>query len=114
MKEAQHISLPDHTAMSNDDSCSNYEEPLYDPKQFNQSELNDLVWDLCLSKDQSEILALRIQENYILDFGAKVRFNRTREDKLIHLFSKEEDLVFCNDIGGLLGIIGVPTYSSEN
>ena len=47
------------TATTSNDSCSDYEElsVLHGPQQFNQSELDDLVRDICLSKDQSEILA---------------------------------------------------------
>ena len=48
IEESQDISLPDHTGMSND-SCSDYEKPAYGTKQFNQSELDDLFRDLCLS-----------------------------------------------------------------
>ena len=40
IEEAQDIYFPDHTAMSSDDSCSDYEEPLFGPQQFSQSELN--------------------------------------------------------------------------
>ena len=43
IEEAQDITLPDHTSMSSDYSCSDYEEALYGPQKFNQSELNDLV-----------------------------------------------------------------------
>ena len=43
IEETQDISLPDHTVVSRDNSCSDYEEPSYDPQQFNQSELYGLV-----------------------------------------------------------------------
>ena len=49
--EVWDISVPDHTAMFSDDSCSDYEEPWHSPQKFNQSELNDLVWHICFSKD---------------------------------------------------------------
>ena len=69
VEKEQDIPLPDHTARCSDDSCNDYEEPPYGPQKFTQSELNDLVRDLCLSKDQSEILASRLQEKNILDLG---------------------------------------------
>ena len=62
IEKAQEISLQDHTVISIDDSCSDYEEPSYGPQQLNLSELNDLVLDLCLLKDYSEIHASRLQE----------------------------------------------------
>ena len=78
IEEVEDIYLPDHTAMSSNDSCSDYEDPLYGPDKFNQSELNGLIWDLFLSNDQSEILATTIQEkNKILNSGTKVTFCRT-------------------------------------
>ena len=41
-------------ASSDDDSCSDFEEPSNGLQLFNQGELNDLVQDLCLSKEQSD------------------------------------------------------------
>ena len=63
IEEAQYIYFPDHTTRSSDDSGSDYEEPLYGPRQFNKSQLNDLIRDLYLSKDQSEFFSTRLQEN---------------------------------------------------
>ena len=37
IEEAQHISLPDQTAMSSGESCSDYKEPSHGPQQCNQS-----------------------------------------------------------------------------
>ena len=76
------------TSTTSDDSCSDFEEPsvLHGPQQFNQYELNDLVRDLCLSKDQSEILVSRLQEKHLLHQSAKVTFYRTRENKLLRFF----------------------------
>ena len=110
----EEIPLPDQHAISTDDSCSDYEEPSFGPQLFNQSELNDLVRDLCLSKEQSEVLASRLQEKNILDSGTKVTFYRTREGSLLHFFSKEDDLVYCNDVAGLLGLMGVSPYCCED
>ena len=42
--------------------------------QFNQSELNDLVRDLDLSKQTAELLASRLNEKHLLDSSAKVSF----------------------------------------
>ena len=53
------------------------------PQQFNQSELNDLVRDLDLSKQAAEILASRLNEKYVLHSSAKVSFYRKRDFCLI-------------------------------
>ena len=34
--------------------------------------------------------------------------------RFLHFYSKEGDLVFCNDIAGLLVVIGTSKYSSED
>ena len=60
------------------------------------------------------MFASSLKENNILDSGAKVTFYRTREGRLLNFFPKENDLVFCNDIAGLLAVMGVSTQSSED
>ena len=64
-----------------DSSCSNYNSTSVatkasslstKPKPFSQGQLNDLVRDLNLSKELSEILASRLGEHGILDSGTKL------------------------------------------
>ena len=44
------------------------------PELFSQTELNDLVHDLGLSKKAEEMLASRLQEKHLLDDSAKVSY----------------------------------------
>ena len=53
------------------------------PKLFSQGQLNDLVRDLNLSKESSEILASRLGEPGILDSETKITFFRNRDDLLL-------------------------------
>ena len=71
--------------------------------QFNQSQLNDLVRDLHLSKQAAELLASRFNEKHLLDSSAKVSFFRKRDQHFLSLYSENKQLVYCNDIPGLLG-----------
>ena len=48
------------------------------PKSFSQGQLNDLIRDLGLSKESSEILASCLDEHGILDSGAKNTVYRDR------------------------------------
>ncbi|GFY01568.1 uncharacterized protein TNCV_2607521 [Trichonephila clavipes] len=73
-----------------------------EPQPFNQKELSDLVRDLNLPKEVSEILASRLKEKNLLTLETNITFYRTREKNLLPFFSQEKDLVFCNDVGGLL------------
>ena len=53
------------------------------PKPFSQGQLNDLVRDLNLSKESSELLASHLGEHGVLDSGTKITFYRNRDDLLL-------------------------------
>ena len=83
------------------------------PKPFCQGQLNDLVRDLDLSKESSEILASRLGKHGILDSGTKLTFYRDRDDSLIRFFTLKDDFVYCNNIQGLLSEMGLPEYNPD-
>jgi len=78
---------------------------------FDQNELSDLIRDLNLSKDLSELLASRLKEKNVLQLGTKITFYRRREKYLLPFFTKDKNLVFCNDIGNLLKKTGLSEYN---
>ena len=80
------------------------------PLLFNQSELNDLVRDLNLSKHASELLASRFQEKNLLQPGSSVTFYRNREKLFLNYFSLKSSLVYCHDIESLLLQLGITQY----
>ena len=63
-------------------------------KPFSRGQLNDLVCDLGLSKESSEILASRLGEHGILDSETKITFYWDRDDLLIHFFLWQMILFF--------------------
>ncbi|GBN10363.1 hypothetical protein AVEN_29634-1 [Araneus ventricosus] len=65
-------------------------------------ELNDLVRDLDLSKSKAEISASRLQKLNLLEENVRMTSFRTRHLLFESFFRKEESLVFCCDIDGLL------------
>ena len=83
------------------------------PQLFNQSELNDLVRDLNLSKQAAEILASRLSEKHVLHSSAKVSFYRKRDELFLPYFKEEKQLVYCDNVSGLLGELGIPSYNPE-
>lgn len=89
-------------------SCSNS-----GPQCFNQEELNDLVRDLGLSKEMSQVLASRLKEKNLLEQGTKITFYRKREYGLLQYFKVESGLVYCHDVSGLLNAMGMPSYNSN-
>ncbi|GBO30718.1 hypothetical protein AVEN_205006-1, partial [Araneus ventricosus] len=72
------------------------------PKQFSQSELNDLVRDLCLSKDGVELLWSRLKDKNLLTPGISLSWYRHREKEFTQFFYKEGNLIFYNAVQGLM------------
>jgi len=71
-----------------------------------------LIRDPDLSKQGSELLASRLKEKNCLQPDAKITFYRNRETDILPLFSQDNDLVYCNNIIGLLKI-KIPNYRPE-
>lgn len=84
------------------------------PQCFSQNELSDLIRDLNLSKQASELLASRLNEKNLLDHGTNITFYRTREKDLLPFFSQENNLVFCQDVKGLLIKMDIHQYIPDD
>ncbi len=84
------------------------------PQCFNKVELNDLLRDFSVSKELSELLAPRLNEENLLQHGTKVTFYHSRGKYLLQNFRVESDIVNCHDVSGLLNAIGlIPYYSNQ-
>ena len=59
------------------------------PLTFSQNELNDLVRDLSLSKESSELLASRLKDKHLLSRGVRITSYRTRHQDYLHFFLKK-------------------------
>jgi hypothetical protein len=82
-----------------------YFEPLqYDRPidKFTQSELNDLIRELQLTKEKSELLGSRLREKNMLASGFKFSWYWNREKEFRKYYAQEDQLVFCMDIRNLL------------
>lgn len=109
-KSLDHISVDGsdhdeaHQMAAPDESSTSEFEPEPDPKPelFSQAELNDLVRDLGLPKDAAQLLGSRLKQKNLLAPGTTFYWYRNRETQFLKYFSKEEDLVFCNDIYGVM------------
>jgi len=65
------------------------------PQPFSQKELNDLVWDLSLTKTCLELLAYSLKEKNLLSDYVRVTFYRNRHHEYLPYFTEEKDLVHC-------------------
>jgi hypothetical protein len=83
------------------------------PNFFPQSELNYLVTDFGLPKDSAEVLGSRIKSKNLLSPGTSFSWYRKREEEFIPYFYQDGDLVYCNDIFGLMEKFNIEYYVNE-
>ena len=77
------------------------------PVLFDQQNLSDLIRDLSLSKESSEVLASQLKNRNLLKHGTKITFYRTHDRESALLFDDQLNFVFCKDIPGVLMKLGV-------
>lgn len=83
------------------------EDSVLKPHLIEQGELNDLVRDLDLTKEKSEILASRLQQWNLLAPEVKVTEYRKRSKHLVTYFSTDGELCYCNDVSGLFDVLNI-------
>ena len=103
------VSFEEEDDLNDNDFVPKSSEPIL----FNQDELSNLIRDLNLSKESSELLASRLNDRNLLQQGTKITFYRTRDDEFLRFFEELPDFVFCIDIPGLLLKLGVNEYKPE-
>ena len=69
--------------------------------------------DLDLSKQAAEILASRLNEKHALHSSAKGLFCRKGDELFLPYFKEGKQLVYCDNAPGVLGELGIPSYSPE-
>ena len=74
-------------------SCDEYAESS-SSNPFSQGELSDLIGDLNLSKQASELLASRLKEKSCVDPNVKITLYRSRE-KDLPFFNHDQNLEYC-------------------
>jgi hypothetical protein len=77
-----------------------------EPHLLTQMDPNDIVRDFNLSKKQVEILGSRLKGWNHLRQDTEVYFYRGRLEKFMVFFSKENVVVFCNDICSAMEVLG--------
>ena len=68
--------------------------------KFDQAELSDLVRDLRLLKEQSELLASRLKEKDCLKEGTKITYHRNRDQYFRKFFTQSQNWYFAKTLTG--------------
>lgn len=84
-----------------------------EPKLFTQTELNDLVKDLGLTKEKAELLGPTLKEKNFSAAGTNTHVYRRREQTFSQFFKQEGDLVYCSDITDLMNESGIEYKKEE-
>ncbi|XP_046988818.1 NFX1-type zinc finger-containing protein 1-like [Schistocerca americana] len=85
--------------------CPQYHNSL--PQLFNQKELNNLVHDLKLSKQQAELFESRLQQWNLLPPETKISCFRPRGASSTQYFDMQNSMCVCRDVSGLMMQLGV-------
>ena len=83
------------------------------PHLIHQSELNDLIRDLNLTKNQAEILGSRLQEWNLLSDETRISIFRTRQKDFSCYFELQDALCYCSNIESLMNELGVQHCPEE-
>ena len=83
----------------------------HEPHFISQNELNDLVWDLELSKTKSELLGSRLQQWNLLADGVRISKYRDRQQQLESFYFVDGNLIVCLKVHELMAVLKI-TYDS--
>lgn len=95
------------------DELSSSDSASAKPHLITQADLNDLVRDLDLPKTKAQLLGSRLQQWNLLQKNVKISSFRKRESELLGYFFKDGDLVYCNNIPGLLEQLHLPNDTEQ-
>jgi len=78
-----------------------------------QDELNDFVHDLELFKSKAELLGSRLKQWNLLEKNVRISSFCSHHQQLVPFFRKEDDLVFCYDVDGLMNALRIKHDTPE-
>ena len=96
---------------SDDDYAYSRKRPCIKP--WNQEKLNDVVRNIGLSKDASEYLASSLKVDGLVTKDTSSTYYRHREKDFLTFFEREDSLIYCSDIQGLMDTFEPNIYQKE-
>jgi hypothetical protein len=111
----QNLETPKNSASESEasDDDFQFDAASEGPQLFTQTELNDLVRDLCLPKESAELLGSRLKQKSPLAPVTTFSWYRRREKEFVPFFSQDGELLYCNDIPGLMTTFNIQHDASE-
>ena len=82
-------------------------------RPWSQEKLNDVVRNMGLPKDGAEYLASQLKADGLVQKNVSSTYYRNRDKEFLHFFKKEESLIFCTDIKGLINSYDPNIYKSQ-
>ena len=82
-------------------------------KLFSLAELNDLTRELNLVKETAQILRSRLKEKNLVEKDTTFAWYRHREKEFTQFFHKEDTVVYCTDVQGLIEAFAM-SYPAED
>jgi len=74
---------------------------------FDQSEKNDIMRDLNLPKQSSDLLLSRFQEKHLFHPGTNITLYRNREQDFFQFFTFSYGLLYFHDLESILEAMGL-------
>ena len=90
-----------------------YESEQEGPHLLDQTDLNDLIRDLKLNKEKSELLSSRLKEWNLLEPGTKVTHFRDRHSGFSVFYKEDKGICYCFDVEGLFSELDTEHKSEE-
>jgi hypothetical protein len=90
-----------------------YEQNNDTPQKFTQEELNDLIRDLKLTKDDAQKLGAKLKSKNLLTENTKFSWYRHREKEFAPNFIESDSMVFCSNVKPLVEQLGFHWESSK-
>lgn len=109
-------SADDDQELQHDDDTDEFDDPQCENRQphlLSQSNLDDLVRDLSLSKEKSELLASRLQQWNLLQEGTTISHFRRRHIQFSGHYKLENGICFCSDVSNLMAEFGCEYVSDQ-
>ena len=89
------------------------DEKTNEPHFPNQSDINDLIRDLNLTKENGEILTSRLKQWNLLSCDVRVTQQRKRQHLFSTYFTLIDGVCYCHDITGLFEAIEIPCTTAD-